>query len=46
MREVLNTFFGDVSNSEAAVIALFFAAVLLYSWAPRIGEAIGEMFDE
>jgi len=44
--DVLHTLFGEVSHSEAAVIALFFAAILMFAWAPRIGEAIGGMFDE
>lgn len=37
---------GEVSSSELALVALFFVCILLFSWAPRMGEIVGGLFDD
>lgn len=37
----IRTLLGDVSVNEIALVAVVFALILLFTWAPRIGEAIG-----
>lgn len=45
MWELARDWLGDVSPNELALVAVIFAAVLLYSWAPRIGAAVGGLFE-
>jgi hypothetical protein len=42
----LSGLFGEVTPSELVLVAVLFAAILLFSWAPRLGEAVGGLFDD
>jgi hypothetical protein len=44
--EFVRSVFGEASWNEVALVGVFFACVLFFGWAPRIGEAIGGMFEE
>jgi hypothetical protein len=44
--ETLRTIFGQASPTELALVGLFFAMVLGFTWAPVLGEAIGGIFDD
>jgi hypothetical protein len=39
----MRALFGDVTVRELVLVAVVFGLILLFSWAPRIGEAIGGM---
>ena len=45
MWDLVRSLLGDASPNELALAGLIFAAVILYSWAPRIGEAVGALFE-
>ncbi len=45
MWDFVRTLFGAVTGNELLLVGLFFACVLLFSGAPRIGEAIGGWFE-
>ena len=38
--------FGQVTVNELILVAIIFACVLAYGWAPKAGEFIGGMFDQ
>ena len=41
--QYLKSVFGAVSNHELWVVGLIVLAILAYSWAPKMGEAVGLM---
>jgi hypothetical protein len=45
MWDFVRSLLGDVSANELVLVAVIFATVLLFSWAPRIGAAVGGLFD-
>jgi hypothetical protein len=45
MWDFVRSLLGDLTFNELALVVLIFASVLLFSWAPRIGEAVGAAFD-
>ncbi len=45
MWETARTAFGEATTDEVVLVALFFVCVVLFSWAPRIGEAMGGLFE-
>jgi hypothetical protein len=42
----MRALFGDVTGDELVLVGVIVALILAFSWAPRIGEAIGGLFDE
>ena len=42
----LQSILGSVTVSEIALVGLLFGSILLFSWAPRLGEAVGGWFDD
>lgn len=46
MWDYIHAVFGEVNASELALVAIIYLAVVAYTWAPRIGEAVGGMFDQ
>jgi len=46
VNEVLVLFVGEITSQEVGVFILIFFAVVMYSWAPRIGEAVGALFED
>ena len=45
MWEQVRSALGDISSDEAILVAILFIAILGFSWAPRIGGALGSLFD-
>ena len=45
MWDFLRSVLGDITRDEAVLVGLFFACVLLYSWFPKLGEAVGATFE-
>lgn len=45
MWDFVRTLFGAVTMNELLLVGLIFTCVLLFSGAPRIGEAIGGWFE-
>ena len=45
MWETVRTALGETTRDEVLLVALFFVCVLLFGWAPRIGEALGGLFE-
>ena len=43
---MLRSVLGEASTNELALVGLFFLLILGFNWAPRIGEAIGGLFEE
>jgi hypothetical protein len=43
--EWVRALLGDVTTGEVALVGVIFGVIVLFSWAPRIGEAIGGLFD-
>jgi len=41
----LRSVFGEASWLEIALVCVWFAVVMLYRQIPRLGEAIGGLFD-
>ena len=46
MWETVRAILGEATTNEVLLVALFFVCVMLFSWAPRIGEAVGGLFDQ
>jgi len=46
MWDFVRSALGEANRFELALALVFFFTVVLYSWAPRIGEAVGGLFDE
>lgn len=44
MLDFLGSILGEASLTEIALVGLFFVLVLGFTWAPRLGEALGELF--
>lgn len=44
MMDTLTAVFGELSMNELMLVGVFFMCVAMFSWAPRIGEAIGGLF--
>jgi hypothetical protein len=44
--DYVSTLLGEVTANELALVAIIFFCVLAYTWAPKAGELIGEMFDQ
>ncbi len=45
MWDWLHAMMGDVTAGEAGLVAVLFTLIMLFSWAPRIGQAVGSWFD-
>ena len=45
MWDTLRTFLGEATFDEVALAALFFLCIVSFTWAPRLGEAIGGLFE-
>lgn len=45
MWDVVRSVFGEATPDELALTGVLFVAILLFSWAPQIGETIGGMFE-
>lgn len=43
---MLRSALGEASPNEIALVGLFFLLILGFTWAPRIGEAVGSLFEE
>jgi hypothetical protein len=43
VRDFLVSILGEASWPEMALVGLFFVLVLGFNWAPRLGEAVGEL---
>jgi len=41
----LHAMMGDVTAGEAGLVAVLFTLIVLFSWAPRIGQALGSWLD-
>jgi hypothetical protein len=41
----LRAILGDVTAGEAGLVAVLFTLIMLFSWAPRIGQTVGGWFD-
>ncbi|MEM1030218.1 MAG: hypothetical protein AAF928_05490 [Myxococcota bacterium] len=37
---------GEVTGDEFFLVVIFFFCIALFAWAPRVGEAIGGLFDD
>ena len=37
--------FGKATVEEVALVAIIFFCVLAYGWAPKVGEAVGALFE-
>ena len=46
MWEYVRTLLGEVTMDEVALAAVLVVCVLGFSWAPRIGEALGGLFEQ
>lgn len=46
MWNFIRSILGEVTVNELTLVALLFAAILLFSWAPKLGEAVGGVFDD
>lgn len=44
--DYIRAVFGEVTVNELVLVGIIYLAVVAYSWAPRIGEAVGGMFDQ
>jgi hypothetical protein len=36
---------GNVTGGELGLVGILFGAIVLFSWSPRIGEALGGLVD-
>jgi hypothetical protein len=45
MWETVRRFLGSATSDEIALAAIFFLCIVGFSWAPRVGEALGSLFD-
>ena len=36
---------GNVTGGELALVGVLFASIILFSWAPKIGESVGGWLD-
>ena len=36
---------GEATMTEVALSGVFFGVILLFTWAPLLGEAVGAMFE-
>ncbi len=43
---MLRTVLGEATTNEIALVGLFFVLVLGFTWAPRIGDALGGWFED
>ena len=41
MWDFVRTVLGEATWDEVALVAVFFLIILFYTWAPKIGEAVG-----
>ena len=45
MWDFVSASLGTVTVRELVLVGLIFVCVLAYGWAPKVGEAVGAMFD-
>jgi hypothetical protein len=45
VRDWVQQILGNATGSEMTLVAIVFAAILGFSWAPRIGATIGSWFE-
>ncbi len=45
MWDVVRSIFGEATVDEVALTGVLFVVILLFSWAPQLGEAIGNLFE-
>ncbi len=44
--EYLRTILGEVNADELVLVGIIFSAVVAYTWAPKLGESIGALFEQ
>ena len=44
-RSVLHSTVGEATWAEVILVALLFVIILMFTWAPQIGEAAGGIFE-
>lgn len=45
MWETVRRFLGSATSDEVALAVIFFFCIVGFTWAPRIGEALGGLFE-
>ncbi len=45
MPEWLHSILGNVTGGELALVGVLFLSIMLFTWAPRIGETLGGWLD-